>query len=321
MRRFAIATVALSFSLGLLACGGPPPFAEIESQLNAPTLTLSGPVIQQSFKTYNHGQMAVSMPGLSEYGKMASFLVVEDGSTTHRASMKQYLVKSGVPAKLADRIAPYLPVNNDLSLKKTVKSDGKFSVMKQAFKAQCVETRLNLGFMGNSGSFHYIVDLGCEGVGSGKIELKAAVQGNANSGQLRFSTNFMNACTLDKHCLNGSLVYKMEGTASSAGASGSMLVSMYFEVSNPSGDMATIKQGMRISFDSARKAAKLETLVYAKDAEGNEGTAVLEIQVNVDQGSFAIRGNNGRFVCKTSDAGQTGQCYAEGAEGSATYSW
>ncbi len=314
------------FGLSLSACGGPPPIAEIESSLNSPSATLNGDIIKASFLDYTKGQLAVKMPGLSKYGKMVSFLTVNDPNAKSAVPMKRYLVQSGIPTKMTELLAPYLPLNNDLSLRKSMfKNKSKFGVIRQAlpvsFKADCVQSFLGLNLMGKGGTFRYIIDLACQGVGSGQIELKAKAVSNGDDAKLRFEIRFFNACNKGNHCVNGSLIYKFEGSSSEAGASGRMLVSMRLQVSVGSGKSVDIKQGMRISFNTAQRAGKLEIVVYAKDSKGREGTVVLGLQASGDQSSFSARGSNGSVVCKTSDRGQTGKCFADAAQGSVKYSW
>lgn len=302
---FALCVISL-----LSACGeAPPKLEDVEAQLTTPTGTIDANLTKSTYLGYTRGQVALKNPSLSKYGQLPQFLEVE-GAATKVADHKTFLIRSGIPAQAAEILLPYLPINNDHS-RKEIDLGGNFGRKSQSqFAGLCVSGDL-LGFAAigtGRGSAEVAIDLGCTGEGKGRIVIRFTVDAALGSGFMRFDILFQNVCNNAGDCVDGAMLYRMNIQGTTTGASGDILMSMALRATTASGETAFVKQGLRIAFDASKKAGNLEILVFLKDAEGKEVSAVLQIQAQAGTASFSIRGANGSFSCSTQDSGKSGSC-------------
>lgn len=316
LKRIALSAVAVLIAWSCVACG-PPSLGEIEKHLNNPSAELKPQLIALGFKSYDRGDVAVNMPSMGKHGKMISYLKVADGRKKAIVPMKDYLVQSGVPSGIAQRLMPYLPVNNDFTFRKKYVEQGELGTLKQALPLdKCIDG--SVGIL--NGSFSISVDLNCAGEGSGRIRIVAAAEGGwggAAQGLFRMSIHFQNACNTRGDCIDGSMVYKVGSSVREFKVNGSevkLMLSMDLNMKDSSGNKVRVKQGIRVSYALSKgQAGTVEVLTYIRDEEGKEHTLVLEFSASAKRGTFYVRGANGRrYSCHTSNRGLTGRCYMSG---------
>ncbi|MCB9639157.1 MAG: hypothetical protein H6727_09715 [Myxococcales bacterium] len=316
--RWMNATLAVCALWVLGACGqAPPPLEQVESDLKSPSGTVSGPMISASYNGYLKGQVALKLDALNKYGQLPQFLEIEDGQAPKVASMQEYLTRSGIPAAAVKAMMPYLPVNNDYSLRKISKNGELGTISQPQLTIGCYSGDV-IGFANianGKGSAELSIDLGCLKEGSGRVVLRFVAEGSSAGGKVRFEVFLQNVCDTAGNCVDGGMIYNaMVGSGAA-----DMLMSMYFKAKTAEGETAEVKQGMRISADASKRAGKLEVLTYARDVDGKEYSIVMGLQAQGDLASFTIRGNNGEFSCSTSDAGKTGSCTATNGADSVTW--
>ncbi|MCK6509193.1 hypothetical protein L6R29_04385 [Myxococcota bacterium] len=305
------------------ACGqAPPPLEKVEADLKAPSAQISGPMIQTSYDGYMKGQVALKLDALNKYGSMPKFLEIENGQAPKVLSLQDYLTRSGVPAAAVKAVMPYLPVQNDYTLRSTSYKGDLATTLQPQFTIGCVSGDIAglAGIGGGKGSVEITVDLGCLKEGSGRVVIRMIADATSQNAQARVEVYLQNVCDLAGNCVDGAMLWKANVLIGGKGASGDMLMSMYFKAKTASGESAEVKQGMRVSADSTLKAGKLEVLAYARDTEGKEYSVVMGLQAQGDLASFSIRGANGEFTCSTSDGGKTGSCTATSGNDTVTWS-
>lgn len=320
LRALLLSLVGL-FSLSIVACG-PPPLEDIEKHLDQPPATVDLKLAAKSYLSYDRGVLATKLPGMSDHGKVVSFLVSGERKTSV-VPMQDYLVQSGVPGIVAERLLPYLPVKNDFTLRKRYQSTGEFSTLEQSLpEGECVKVALT----GLDGSFRVSIDLGCAGEGSGRISIDAeAVLANliAKEASFKLRVAFANACDKSGNCVDGAMLYKVGASATATSASAKMLMSMALRVTRSGAEELFVKQGIRVSYDgdAISQNARLDVVAYVKDDEKREQVVVLSISNKLGLGFFEVRGKGGVYICQTNDRGQSGSCYLKGKEGAIVHKW
>lgn len=305
------------------ACGqAPPPLEQVESDLKAPSAKISGPMIQTSYDGYMKGQVALKIDALNKYGNMPKFLEIENGQAPKVLSVQEYLTRSGLPAAAVKAVMPYLPVQNDYSLRSTTYKGDLATTLQPQFTVGCVSGDIAglAGLGGGKGTIEIVVDLGCLKEGSGRVVIRMTGDATNQTVQARVEVYLQNVCDLAGNCVDGGMIWKAGFSTNGQGASGDVLMSMYFKAKTANGETAEVKQGMRVSADSAQKAGKIEVLAYARDVDGKEYSVVMGLQAQGDLASFSIRGANGEFSCSTSDGGKTGSCTATSGNDTVTWS-
>lgn len=323
LKRFSSLCLLAVAAVGLVACG-PPSLKEIESELTSPSATLDAKLIPAGYNSYTNGMVAVNTKVLGEHGKMVNFLRVGKKHKSNVVPMKDHLIQAGIPTKVVDQIMPYLPVKNDMTLKKEYTQNGEYGVLRQALPTGvCFNGRLT----GLNGSFALEVDLDCLKIGTGSIYINAISDANLlgldKDITFKLEVRFNNACDVDNNCIDGDMHYKV-GALVGFGVSGAQLklmLSMKLRVTPANGETVEVKQGVRVSFSTDTKTQKVEVVTYVRDEEKRERTLVLEVSASRELGTFAVRGKNGRYICSTSDRGVSGSCYAEGKKGTIVYQW
>lgn len=318
-KKLASVGLVASVAMSLVACGaGPMSYSSLESQLEQPTAIVDMVTVSRAFDQFKAStELSANINPVETTSPRpdappSSVPMPLTAKSASKMSMFAMMKKTGVPAQAIQTLrADVLQ-----AAKPTLKLQG-IKVLPNQVGTTTKNTKFLSCIEGDSifnKDAKYTIDMSCAGAGTGLIHVETRnfdfmAMSNSDEqppqidGEVRI--HFDSTCT-EGVCTDGHLAIKLQLDANAKTlyflSSYDMTISDGTKTLNPKG-------GMRIKSSEAG-GTSAEMLVVVKNSEGQEGSIVIGMRANENDGSIYLKGKNGTFACSSKDNGKTGVCIA-----------